>query len=249
MFSYPFKIITTSWDDGHELDLKLALLLKKYNIKATFYPASRNREWSPKDLLTDAQIKKLNQDFEIGAHTLTHPHLTQISLNTANQEIIGSKQYLEKLLHQPVNMFCYPSGDYNQSIINLVQKAGFIGARTIKPLQSAPPKNYYEFATTMHTVYRKINYSFRLALINNPRFIPFIFTKDWVTISCKTFDIVRKHGGIWHFWGHSWQLEVENFWQPLETVLKYISHQHDVHYLSNGQTIEYLKNHDKNHLP
>ena len=30
-------IITTSWDDGHSLDLKLAGLLQKYDIPATFY--------------------------------------------------------------------------------------------------------------------------------------------------------------------------------------------------------------------
>ncbi len=30
-------IITTSWDDGHPLDLKLAELLQRYAIPATFY--------------------------------------------------------------------------------------------------------------------------------------------------------------------------------------------------------------------
>jgi hypothetical protein len=29
--------VTTSWDDGHKLDMKLAVLLKKYGIKGTFY--------------------------------------------------------------------------------------------------------------------------------------------------------------------------------------------------------------------
>lgn len=30
-------IITTSWDDGHPLDLKIAELLDKYGINGTFY--------------------------------------------------------------------------------------------------------------------------------------------------------------------------------------------------------------------
>ena len=46
------KIVTTSWDDGHKLDLKLAKLLKKYGVPATFYIAPNNRQWDKKDLLT-----------------------------------------------------------------------------------------------------------------------------------------------------------------------------------------------------
>lgn len=29
-------IVTTSWDDGHKLDLKLAKLLEKHEIRGTF---------------------------------------------------------------------------------------------------------------------------------------------------------------------------------------------------------------------
>ena len=38
------KIITTSWDDGHPLDFKLAELLNKYNLKGTFYIPRSNAE-------------------------------------------------------------------------------------------------------------------------------------------------------------------------------------------------------------
>jgi peptidoglycan/xylan/chitin deacetylase (PgdA/CDA1 family) len=38
--------VTTSWDDGHILDVKLSELLKKYNLKGTFYIAPKNREFN-----------------------------------------------------------------------------------------------------------------------------------------------------------------------------------------------------------
>ena len=45
-------IVTTSWDDGHKLDLKLAALLKKYNIKGTFYISPHDNEFSKNELLS-----------------------------------------------------------------------------------------------------------------------------------------------------------------------------------------------------
>lgn len=233
------KIVTTSWDDGHKLDLKLARLLKKYRIGGTLYISPKNREWDKKDLLTDEQIIGLNKNFEIGAHTLSHPILTEVNETESFKEIKESKIYLEKLLKSDVDMFCYPKGLYNKRIKNQVKKIGFIGARNCKTFQTATPKDYYELGTTMHTTYRKINYSIRLALINNPRFIPFLFTKDWVTISKRTFDYIDRHGGIWHFWGHSWQIEKYNWWQELEEVLQYISKRSGVDYYTNGETLKY----------
>lgn len=235
------KIVTTSWDDGHKLDLKLAKLLKKYGVKGTFYIAPKNQEWGQKDLLSNNEIIQLGQDFEIGAHTMTHPSLIKISEKEAFQEIKDSKIFLEKLINQEVKMFCYPKGLYDKEIKRLVKKAGFIGARTIKPFRTSPPTDFFELGTTNHTVYRNINYSLRLALANNIRFIPFLFTKDWVKISCKIFDVVNQHGGIWHFWGHSWEIEEGNLWKELEEVLRYISGKEDFHYFSNGETLTHLK--------
>ncbi|MCX6750242.1 MAG: polysaccharide deacetylase family protein, partial [Candidatus Pacearchaeota archaeon] len=107
-------IVTTSWDDGHKLDLRLAKLLKKYNIKGTFYISPRNREFKKEDLLTDKEIIELSKDFEIGAHTMTHPRLTKVSEEEAFKEILESKRYLEKLTGKEIKSFCYPGGDYNK---------------------------------------------------------------------------------------------------------------------------------------
>jgi len=36
--------ITTSWDDGHVLDMRLASLLTHYGFKGTFYISPHDRE-------------------------------------------------------------------------------------------------------------------------------------------------------------------------------------------------------------
>lgn len=51
-------IITTSWDDGHLLDLKLAGLLQKYDIPATFYVTIENFE---RQGMTSQEIREIAQ--------------------------------------------------------------------------------------------------------------------------------------------------------------------------------------------
>jgi peptidoglycan/xylan/chitin deacetylase (PgdA/CDA1 family) len=63
----PFQF-TTSWDDGTIHDLRLAELLAKYDLPATFYIA-RKHEYG---YLQEKDIAGLGQYFEIGAHTLNH---------------------------------------------------------------------------------------------------------------------------------------------------------------------------------
>ena len=46
----------------------------------------------------------------IGAHTVTHPILAQLATDSARQEILDSKQYLEGLLQERIGLFAYPNG-------------------------------------------------------------------------------------------------------------------------------------------
>src|SRR6266571_410568 len=95
----PKKIcVTTSWDDGHKLDIRLAALLKQYGVKGTFYVCPQDREFQSEDLLSAQGLLSISKDFEIGGHTITHPHLTNVPLSQADDEIARSKTYLEELL-------------------------------------------------------------------------------------------------------------------------------------------------------
>lgn len=66
--------------------MKLIKLLKKYNLKGTFY-VPLNLE---SKTINEKDIRKLSEDFEIGAHTLNHKDLTAISLDDAKKEILYS---------------------------------------------------------------------------------------------------------------------------------------------------------------
>src|SRR5260370_13882979 len=102
------KIVTTSWDDGHKLDLKLAKLLQKYSIPATFYISPASWEFSEKDLLSKQEIQSLGESFEIGGHTLHHPNLAQVPLDFAVDNIKAGKVFLESIVGKKLQSFAYP---------------------------------------------------------------------------------------------------------------------------------------------
>ena len=88
----------------------------------------------PTDLmLTSLQVKTLHRaGMSIGAHTVTHPILAMLGLEQAQQEISGSRRYLECLLDEPVSLFAYPNGkpgaDYSVQNVEQVRRLGFLAA-------------------------------------------------------------------------------------------------------------------------
>ncbi len=67
---------------------------------------------------------------EIGSHGMTHVHLTRVSPAQARAEIFDSKNKLEDLAGRAVRHFCYPYGDVNPAIRDLVGEAGYRTATT-----------------------------------------------------------------------------------------------------------------------
>jgi peptidoglycan/xylan/chitin deacetylase (PgdA/CDA1 family) len=80
--------------------------------------------------LTEREVIDLerSQMISIGAHTMTHPPLAQLTTFQQKEEIEQSKAKLESLLSKPVTLFSYPYGlpaDYSVETTYLVQQAGF----------------------------------------------------------------------------------------------------------------------------
>lgn len=85
----------------------------------------------PGQLMDEAEIKEwIAAGNEIGSHTSNHPFLTRIPAAEAREEITASKKKLEDKFGLPVNHFCYPYGDYNQTVRDLVEQAGYTTACT-----------------------------------------------------------------------------------------------------------------------
>ena len=227
-------IVTTSWDDGHQLDLKLARLLQKYDVKGTFYISP----FYLKNRLTEAEIKELSKCHELGAHTLTHVDLTSVPINRAEKEVGGSKLYLEKVLGHEINMFCYPKGKYNQRIKEIVKKSGFLGARTCNVGSFEFPMDPFEWQITLAASNGSPLMTLRIWIKSK---ISINALLDWEIRAKLLFDSFLVKGGIYHLWGHSWEIEDHDDWNKLERVLEYISERNGVQYKTNGEIMQELK--------
>jgi peptidoglycan/xylan/chitin deacetylase (PgdA/CDA1 family) len=229
-------IVTTSWDDCQQFDEKLSSLLLDYGIHSTFYVV---KTWKGRPVDTDL-IRELDKDFEIGAHTISHPTLTSIDSACAFNEIRNSKEWLEELLNHEIEMFSYPKGKYNSKIVKFVEQAGFKGARVLD-FQIVLPKN--QFMLGVGTQASNGSPFLRLrASLNSKLSLRSIV--DWGVNAKLLFDRVLERGGIWHLWGHSWEIEKNRQWKILEDVLAHVSGIKNADYLTNGQIIELVRAHN-----
>ena len=93
----------------------------------------RDRGEAADPLMSAAEIREwLAAGHQIGAHTLTHPSLTEIPAGRAKEEISASKKSLEDTFGVGVRHFCYPYGKWNRLVRDLVEEAGYETAVTLE---------------------------------------------------------------------------------------------------------------------
>ncbi len=152
----PSKPIVLTFDDGWRDHYEVAFpILRKYNSTGTFFIITDSVGHSA--YMNWGQIRKMAAaGMDIEAHSVTHPKLTEISKEEAFNEILRSKQDLENHLHQPITVFAYPFGVYNDRVIDLVKRAGFDGAAAVNGMNVG----YIYRADESYTLFRKVVMSY-----------------------------------------------------------------------------------------
>ncbi len=238
--------LTTSWDDGSIYDLKLAEVLAKYGVKGTFYVTSGYLN-NNKQSLSPAQIKELAKNHEIGSHTHSHIVLTEVDDKIVEDEIKRSKETLENIIGQEIRAFCPAKGKYNNKHLYIIRKLGFLFIRTTGYLRTRnilDRKKRLMHTTLQFYPYRGVPIYLLSALkrkdleglgiiIKNLR-----IANDWEKFSRSILETVKKSGGVFHLWGHSWEIERYNLWNHLELFLKYISETDGFIFCTNSELWE-----------
>jgi peptidoglycan/xylan/chitin deacetylase (PgdA/CDA1 family) len=230
MGSSPVKslaYLTTSWDDGHPLDLRVADLLTKYGLRGTFYAPMRAHNRT----MTAAQIHELGCCFEIGAHTLDHIVLTHADEYQAEKQIEGSKSWVEDSTGLPCLMFCPPEGKYSGRHLRMMQEAGYIGFRSVElaSLDYPRPRAGLMLMPTSVQAYPHRAVVFcknaikRAAFGNLWRYILHGRSTGWADLAGSLLRCVIEDGGVFHLWGHSWELQQTGQWQRLDEALQMMS--------------------------
>ena len=94
-------------------------LLRRENIKATFFVIGRNARAYPYFVRDMVQ-----QGHEVGNHTYHHVRLPALPLEAALNELRLTNQVLEGLIRQPIRFFRPPGGDYTPQTLAAAQSLG-----------------------------------------------------------------------------------------------------------------------------
>lgn len=136
-----------TFDDGYNSVAENALPeLEKRGIPATMFIVTRLLGQSPGWLgekyaaskseiaMTAEQLRALpGKLITLGSHTMTHPRLTELGVADSTKEIVESRRELEKLVGQPVTLFSFPFGLFNQELVRICHEAGYQRAFTTIP--------------------------------------------------------------------------------------------------------------------
>jgi peptidoglycan/xylan/chitin deacetylase (PgdA/CDA1 family) len=154
------SLFLVTFDDGYADNLWYALpVLKKFGIKPLIFLTvnyvgtedifKRYRDKGKDRFLNWQEVKEMSADDVIfGSHSLSHPHLPVVDKEKLWAEVAESKKILEDKTGKEVDFFCYPYGDFDQRVIESVQKAGYKGAFVTPGIKRKIKKSIYTLTRT-----------------------------------------------------------------------------------------------------
>jgi len=134
------KTVVLTFDDGFESNYKVAFpVLKDFGLTATIFLTTgflgRRCTWDKKEdipelpLLSWEMVREMSAygiDFQ--AHTVTHPHLPQLSEDKIRKELTDCRRMIEDELGKPCDILCYPYGEFDSRLVQLLPELGFRAA-------------------------------------------------------------------------------------------------------------------------
>ena len=122
----PPKPIVISFDDGYRPQFTFALP----NLRKHGWAGLLNLRAEGSELYESNVEAMIAAGWELAAHTINHLDLTELGAEELEEEVAGSRKILQEEFKVPVNNFCYPAGQFDETVIEAVEAAGYTGATT-----------------------------------------------------------------------------------------------------------------------
>ena len=116
------KVISVTFDAswGGDKTMRILDLLDQYNAKATFFLVGIWVDKYP-ELVKEIAAR----GHEIGNHSDSHAHFTQISDSKIREEMDSCSDKIEALTGTRPTLFRPPYGDYNSKVVTIVRDEGY----------------------------------------------------------------------------------------------------------------------------
>lgn len=66
------------------------------------------------------------QGVTLGAHTRTHPIMTKLSPEQVREEVLSSRRDLQREIGEVLPTFCYPSGEHDDTVVQILKEEAFV---------------------------------------------------------------------------------------------------------------------------
>jgi peptidoglycan-N-acetylglucosamine deacetylase len=232
-------IITTSWDDGHPLDLRVAEVLARNGLRGTFYVPLQPVAGQVAGATEMREL--LRMGMEIGSHTVTHPVLTDLPEAAIDCELRDSRRKLEDLLGLEITSFCYPKGRFNSRVSRRAALAGYRVCRTTVDFQTSARFDPGCMPVSLHLFPHTRSAHCRHALRhgNWSGFWNWCNRMNWERDPERSAALmlaaVSKRGGVFHLWGHSWEIEEHGLWPLFERTAALMGQAANAIPMTNGE--------------
>jgi peptidoglycan/xylan/chitin deacetylase (PgdA/CDA1 family) len=143
----PANPVLITFDDGYLNNFTNAFpVLAEFGFRATLFVVVQTVGWENKwhdpktemriEMITWEQVKQLQKaGWEIGSHTMNHPHLPGLEIKEAVMEIDKSRRVLGEFLGEVPDTFAYPygAGEDVEILRQKVKEAGYRVAVGVHP--------------------------------------------------------------------------------------------------------------------
>lgn len=158
------RVISVTFDDAYRSVLELALpLLAGKGVPATVFAPTAfvgtssprgwqgTSHWSSTEWAGEIQTMSWEElaelaanGWEIGSHTRSHPHLTELDDDQLDEELRGSRADIEEALGAPCTSIAYPYGACDSRVGLAAARAGYRagGGLLPGPLRASQPLLY-----------------------------------------------------------------------------------------------------------
>lgn len=126
----PAKPIILTFDDGYRDAYTHAFpLLQRFGFVGTFFLVTSFIDAQKPDFLSWDQVQEMHAaGMKFEPHSYDHPDLRNRGFQYLVFQILGPKQAIEARTGEPCRFYAYPSGYYDQFVIDVLRSAHFWGA-------------------------------------------------------------------------------------------------------------------------
>ncbi len=219
------KAVTLSYDDGIEQDRRLVEILNRHGLKCTFNLNSqllvRRDRWICKTVevvrMAPETLPALYQGHEAALHMATHAHPMALSNDDLRRETVEDMEFLTKLFGYPVRGMAYPFGEYDERVIAALEKFGVVYARTIHSSHAFTlPERWLEWHPTAH------------------------HNEEGTAALFEAFLQSEEELALFYLWGHSYEFDVDNNWEKMESLCTRMAGHADIFYATNMEIYNYI---------